>query len=56
MGTRYVGESECCACYLYTICSVVAALASVLGDLTEVCLARQGIKDSGHLIPGHGSG
>ena len=37
------------------VVSMAAALASVVGDLFESLLKRHaGVKDSGHLIPGHG--
>lgn len=41
--------------YPFMISSIVAIFASVLGDLTESMFKREAnIKDSGHLIPGHG--
>jgi phosphatidate cytidylyltransferase len=53
-GSLWAGASLAQAPYVALV-ALAATLASVVGDLYESLLKRHaGVKDSGHLIPGHG--
>jgi phosphatidate cytidylyltransferase len=39
----------------WLVCGLVVSIAGTVGDLLESALKRaRGVKDSGHVLPGHG--